>query len=868
MKQKFNVTGMTCSACSAHIEKSVGALPGVELVQVNLLQNSMQVEYDPDRLKETDIVAAVEKGGYGASPVRPAGEKAGGSTTAAGEMSPAEREEAAMRQRLIWSFAFLIPLLYITMAHMLGAPIPAFLHGGHGAVAYGLTQLLLTIPILIAGQKYYIGGFRALFHRAPNMDSLIAIGSAAAVLYSVWKIYDISYAAAMGQLGHAEMLVMNLYFESAGTILALITLGKYFEARSKGKTSAAIAKLLELAPKTATRLEGGREVEVPIEQIAVGDVIVVRQGQRIPVDGVITEGYASIDQSALTGESIPVDKAPGDHVMAATVSGSGYFLMRAERVGNDTALQQIIALVEDAAASKAPIGRLADRVSGVFVPAVIAIAVLALGIWLAAGQGIAFSLGVAIAVLVISCPCALGLATPTAIMVGTGRGAEMGILVKSAESLETARLIDTVVFDKTGTLTEGRPRVTDVAVLSGEAEEDLLRLAASLEKLSEHPLSEAIVQEAEARGIALLPAVDFVSTPGEGIEGTVAEQKIFAGNEKMMRRLKVDLSAAADTAEALQKAGKTPLYFAQQQTLLGVIAVADGVKDSAPAAVRQLREAGLHVVLLTGDNARTARAVAGSLGIDEVVADVLPGGKDQVVAELQAAGRKVAMVGDGINDAPALTRADLGIAIGTGTDIAIESADMVLLGGDVAGVYRAIMLSRAVIHNVKQNLFWAFFYNVIGIPLAAGALYLPFGLLLSPTFAAAAMSFSSVSVVGNALRLRRWRPHGARASVRPSSPAVQTAPSAERAPAACPLAAPPANKQERENDMNKTIHIEGMSCMHCSGRVEKALTAIPGVTAKVDLDEKLAVVTCPPDVTDEALRAAVEEAGYTVVDIL
>ncbi len=848
MKQKFDVTGMTCSACSAHVEKSVCKLEGIAAVNVNLLQNSMTVEYDEAVLKTDDIIHAVESGGYGAFPQ---GAKQADAASEAPRNVAAE-EMHSMKKRLIASFCFLIPLFYISMGHMMGAPLPAVLLGNENIMSFALTQLLLTTPVLIINKKYFTVGFKALWNRAPNMDSLIALGSSASYLYSIFAIYAMGWHLGRGNIMQAHHYSMELYFESAAMILTLITVGKYMETRSKGKTSEAISKLMDLAPKMATVLRNGNETEIPVEQVIAGDIVIVRPGQSIPVDGRLLEGFSAVDESAITGESIPVEKQPGDTVIGATVNKSGYFKMEATRVGNDTTLSQIITLVEEAGASKAPIAKLADKVSGVFVPVVICIAVLAAIVWLVLGQPFAFALSIGIAVLVISCPCALGLATPTAIMVGTGKGAEYGVLIKSAESLEIAHQVNAVVLDKTGTLTEGKPVVTDVLPASGVLRNPFLRAAASLESLSEHPLAEAIVLYAKGMEIEPDAAQNLRATAGQGIEADVSGKKIFGGNLKMMQERGIDLGGFAEKAETLAAEGKTPLFFAEENKLLGVLALADTLKPTSKAAVDAFHRMGVDVVMLTGDNKRTADAIAGKLGI-RAVAEVLPQDKEQEVRRLQEEGKKVAMIGDGINDAPALTRADVGIAIGAGTDVAMESADIILMKSDLMDAVTAIQLSHATIRNIKQNLFWAFFYNVLGIPLAAGVFYHALEWKLNPMFAAAAMSFSSAFVVGNALRLKLFKPENTGA---PEHKMITE------------------NHLSNKNDTNKeainmkkVLKIEGMMCGHCTGRVEKALNEMDGVTATVSLEGKSADVTLSKDISDDALIKTVADAGYEVVDI-
>ncbi|WP_286029249.1 heavy metal translocating P-type ATPase [Anaerotignum lactatifermentans] len=843
MKQKFDVTGMTCSACSAHVEKSVSKLEGVQCVNVNLLQNSMVVEYDDNALGTTDIIHAVESGGYGAS-------VQGGNKTQEAPKNVAAEEMHHMKRRLIASFCFLIPLFYISMGHMMGAPLPAILLGDENVMIFALTQLFLTIPVLIINKKYYVVGFKALWNRAPNMDSLIALGSAASVVYSVFAIYSMAYAMGHGDLMTAHHYGMELYFESAAMILTLITVGKYMETRSKGKTSEAISKLMDLAPKTATVLRDGVEQEIPVEEVVTGDTIIVKPGQRIPVDGKIIEGFSAVDESAITGESIPVEKQVGDTVIGATVNKSGYFRMTATRVGKDTTLSQIIALVEEAGASKAPIAKLADKVSGVFVPVVITIAVLAAVIWFVAGnQPFSFALSIGIAVLVISCPCALGLATPTAIMVGTGKGAEYGILVKSAESLEIAHQVQTVVLDKTGTLTEGKPVVTDVVLAKGILRNRLLKQAAAVEALSEHPLAEAIVAYAKKKEVLFEKAENLTATAGQGVEADVAGKHILAGNLKMMQERGIQLGEWEAKAVELAEAGKTPLFFAENETFLGIVALADTLKPTSKAAVDAFHQMGIEVVMLTGDNKRTAEAIAKELDI-QVIAEVLPQDKEREVRRLQEQGKKVAMIGDGINDAPALMRADVGVAIGAGTDVAMESADIILMKSDLMDAVTAIELSHATIRNIKENLFWAFFYNACGIPLAAGVFYPLLEWKLNPMFAAAAMSFSSAFVVGNALRLRLFRPKYAKTTTALPKEDIQKEPT-----------------HKEEIGMKKVLKIEGMMCNHCTGRVEKALNDLEGVTAEVSLEGKSATVTLSKEVSDETLVQTVTDAGYEVVDI-
>ncbi len=844
MKQKFNVTGMTCSACSAHVTKAVEKLPGVSSVNVNLLGGSMLVEYDPGAESPESIIAAVDDAGYGAA--LPASK--GGAKADAAPAVDIEAELLGMKRRFVISLCFLLPLFYIAMGHMMGWPLPHFFHDSRNALSFALIQFLLVLPIMYVNDKYYKVGFKTLLHGSPNMDSLIALGSLAAVVYGVAALFQISYGMGHGDAERVSKWSMDLYFESAGMILTLITLGKYLETRSKGKTSEAISRLMDLAPKTATVLRDGAEVEIPVEDVAVGDLILVRPGASIPVDGEVTEGTSSVDESALTGESIPVEKGPGDRVVAASINKSGSFTFRATRVGDDTTLAQMIALVDEAASSKAPIAKLADQVAGIFVPTVIGIALVTAAVWLVLGYGVEHALTASVAVLVISCPCALGLATPVAIMVGTGKGAENGILIKSAEALETLHTVSTVVLDKTGTVTEGRPRVTDLYPGEGITTEELLCVAASLEKPSEHPLAEAIVREAEERKIPLVPVRDFEAVHGRGVRAEVQGSHYLAGNRAMMEESGIDLGAEHLMADGLAENGKTPLYFAQDGRLMGLIAVADTVKPSSAEAMCGFRALGIDVVMLTGDNQRTADAIGRELGVTKVIAEVLPQDKEAVIASLQTEGRRVAMVGDGINDAPALARSDVGLAIGAGTDVAIESADIVLMKSDLLDAVTAVELSKATIRNVKQNLFWAFIYNIIGIPLAAGVWFPLTGWQLNPMFAAAAMSLSSVSVVSNALRLKLFKP-------RRSHPAESVSTGADGH----------IDMKKEVCQMEKKLTIDGMMCQHCVAHVSKALNSLPGVTASVDLDTKTATVS--GTASDEALKKAVEEAGYSVVSI-
>ncbi|PAV09503.1 heavy metal translocating P-type ATPase [Methanocorpusculum parvum] len=809
MKKTYSVSGMTCSACSLHVEKAAKSVEGVRSASVNLLENRLVVESDD--ISDDQIRQAVRSAGYDLV------------------MGEPPREGSLLRPmqiRLILSFAFLIPLMYLSMGHMWGFPLLQWTHDPANAGIFALSQLVLTIPIVIANNKYYTSGIPALFRRAPNMDSLVAIGSLAALTYGVYAIYAIFSALSIGDMTAAGMWSMDLYFESAAMILSLVTIGKYLEARSKGKTTEAVRKLIDLAPKTATVLRSGVEVVIPAEQVAVGDVIVVRPGAGIPVDGTITEGSAPIDLSALTGESIPVVKNPGDSVSAGTIS-LGSFTFRAEKVGEDTTLAAIVELVQNANASKAPIGKLADKVSGIFVPLVMSIAVLSGAVWMLLGEPFTFALSIAISVLVISCPCALGLATPVAIMVATGKAASLGILIKSAESLETAGRADTILLDKTGTVTIGKPEVTEVITLSG-TREDLLAVAASVESASEHPLSKAVITYAEENGITFVKAQDFSAVPGRGVSASISGKICYAGNAAFMEENGIPLTPASVNG--------TPLYFASGNELLGIISVADKIRPTSKAAVAGLQALGLDVVLLTGDTHTVADSVARQLSIKNVIAEVMPAEKEGQVRTLQEAGHHVIMVGDGINDSPSLARADVGIAIGAGSDIALESADFVLMKSDPWDIVSAIRLSRATLRNIKQNLFWAFIYNTIGIPLAAGVFFVPFGWKLSPGFAALAMSLSSVCVVLNALRLRFFT-----------------------------SALPTTSKEET---MKKVLTIDGMMCEHCKMTVEKVLSRIPGVvSARVDIKAKTATVELSGNVSDEEFTRVISESGYTILSI-
>ena len=848
MKQRFRVGGMSCAACSAHVEKSVSAVPGVSVVQVNLLAGSMTVEYDEAVCDAGKIIAAVVSGGYTAAV------DDGKQQSAPAQGAQADEALGEMKKRIIVSAVFMIVLMYFSMGEMIGLPLPSYAAGMDGMFALALTELVLTVPIVLINRKYYINGVKTLLHRAPTMDALIAVGSGAALVYGIYALVRIG-TAPTPEAAHSFM--HDLYFESAGMILTLVTLGKFFEARAKRKTGEAIAALMDLRPQTAEVIRGGRAIQLPIEQVQTGDLVVVRGGQSVPVDGVITEGSAFLDESAITGESMPVERHVGGTVIGATVSKSGYFVMRASRVGDDTTLSQIIRLVEEAGASKAPIAKLADKVAGVFVPVVMCIALVTAVIWLLAGETPSFALTRAISVLVISCPCALGLATPVAIMVGTGVGAKNGVLFQSAEALENLHNVTSAIMDKTGTVTEGRPVVTDVQTWGVETEE-LLSLALSLEKRSDHPLADAIVRYALEKGAKERSVTDFEMVEGQGIRAAVDGVPCMAGNQRMLLANGLALSRSMqELGEKLADAGKTPLFFAANRQVVGTFAVADVLKPTSRAAVRALESMGIEVTLLTGDNKKTAQTIASELGVREVIAEVLPQDKERIVREKQAAGRRVAMIGDGINDAPALARADVGIAIGAGTDVAISSADVVLMKSDLMDAVDAIRLSRQTIRNIRQNLFWAFFYNCIGIPIAAGALWVPFGIKLSPMIGAAAMSLSSVCVVSNALRLRFFK---AGERVKQAGDPIVLPHSEQPNPSETA-------KNKEENVMEKTIRVEGMMCMHCVAHVKKALEELPGVTAEVDLDGGRAVVRAEQLPDDAALTSAVTEAGYKVVGI-
>lgn len=905
IKEKFAVTGMTCSACSSRVEKCVSALDGINTCEVNLLTGSMQASYDESKCNTDEIIAAVEKAGYGASSLSPSpGSSDGRGDGKSAENSLQETMQKArkeMKSRLICSFLFWIPLMYVSMFHMFyewfGLPVPELImrafHGPENTVTFAFTQFLLLLPIMYCNRNYFIHGFKNLFRRSPNMDSLVAVGSAAAVVYGVFAIYRLSWG-----LGHQDMELvdrygMEIYFESAGTILTLITLGKYLESRSKAQTGKAIEKLVNLAPKTALLLSpDGTEREVPADQVKEGDIVIIKPGAYVPVDGVITSGSSSLDESAITGESIPVEKAVDDTVISASLNKSGYFQMRAVKTGENTTINQIIRLVEEASASKAPIAKLADKIAGIFVPTVMCIALLAFLIWMFSGAGFEFSLSIGISVLVISCPCALGLATPVAIMVGTGKGAENGILIKSGEALETAHSIDTVVLDKTGTITQGKPEVTDVIPV-GISGEELLQAAVMLERQSEHPLAEAILQYAEAhienmpdagarsaspgsddasvindtavpRENAPWQAENFEALFGRGVRCTYRKDTYYAGNMRLLEEEGFDLSSVQEEFAALSDEGKTVLLFARKKAtasvrqILGMIAVADVEKPSSMEAIRQFEKLGIDVVMLTGDNEKTAAAIGRRLHISHVIAQVLPHQKEEKIRELMEQGHKVAMIGDGINDAPALARADVGIAIGAGTDVAIESADAVLIKNDLMDAVNAVRLSKSVIRNIRENLFWAFFYNSIGIPLAAGLLYPAFGLKLNPMFGAAAMSLSSVCVVCNALRLRLFKPLRV----------LQNAPAKTMIEAGENNITKTIITEKGEQTMKElTLTIEGMMCAHCQKHAADALNALEGVTAEVNLEEKKAYVKADREIADEVFKKAIADAGYEVTGI-
>ncbi|WP_288840524.1 heavy metal translocating P-type ATPase [uncultured Mitsuokella sp.] len=866
-KEQFTITGMTCSACSARVEKAVAKVDGTKDVSVNLLTNSMQLEYDEAKTSVPAIIKAVVDAGYGAS-VK--GKQA--AAKAAPQEDPVKKSIDEMKHRLVWSIAFLLPTMYISMhglfEKLFGLPVPqivgAVFDGPENAIIFAFSQFLLVLPIMYLNRRYYIAGFRNLFRGAPNMDSLVGMGSMAAALFGAFAIFRMGWGFGHGDMALVQEYSTNLYFESAGMIVTLITVGKYLEARAKGQTSKALEKLMDLAPKQACVVRGGVEQTIPAEELVAGDEIVVRPGERIPADGVVLSGTTSVDESAITGEPIPIEKQAGDKVTSATINKQGSIHFSAERVGEDTTISQIIRLVDEASASKAPIARMADKIAGVFVPAVIAIAVLAGAAWLAMGASVEFAFSIAICILVISCPCSLGLATPVAIMVGTGKGAENGILIKSGEALEIAQSVDTVVMDKTGTITEGRPVVTDITTVNGVSEQEFLAIAAGLEKGSEHPLAEAVMTAARERGIAPKAMTDFKALFGRGVEAEADGHVYAAGNDKLMAEKGIDLTPYEAHLASLADDGCTPLIFAEDDRVIGILAAADVEKATSREAIARFRAMGIDVVMLTGDNARTAEAIRRRMDIPKVIAGVLPENKAEHIKKLQAEGHRVAMIGDGINDAPALAQADLGIAIGAGTDVAIESADAVLMKSNLLDAVSAIRLSKAVLKNIKENLFWALIYNVTCIPLAAGILYPAFGIKLSPVIGAAAMSLSSVCVVMNALRLRFFKPdHGAEISAEQTATAVSS--DRKDHEAADSAAAQPVQEKEAIR-MEKTLKIEGMMCAHCQKHVHDALAKMDGVTdVTVDLEGGKADVKATHDISEDDFRKVIEDAGYELV---
>lgn len=855
--EKYEISGMTCSSCVAHVEKSVKKLEGIQQVQVNLLTNSMTVSYDENAIDNKAIEKSVEDAGYQAH--KHIDSQAGNKNNSKTDYIQIEQDE--LKSRCWLSFTFLIPLLYLSMGHMLGLPLPDIFIGHENALIFAFTQLLLTFPIALINRKYFIKGFKTLMKGAPNMDSLIAIGSSASIVYGIFAIFGIGYGLGHNETDIVKQFSHDLYFESGAVILTLITLGKYLEARSKSGTLEAITRLIDLAPKTAMVLTDGIENEIPVEDLKKGDVIVVRSGQSVPTDGIILTGNGNLDESALTGESMSVYKEAGGTVLSASINKNGYFTFRATKVGNETTLSQIIRLVEEASASKAPVSKLADKISGIFVPVVILIAVISTIAWLISGYPFDFALSIGVAVLVISCPCALGLATPVAIMVGTGKAAEHGILFKSAESLETAHKIDTVVLDKTGTLTQGKPRITDIITNEQFTENELLRIVYSLELYSEHSIAEAIINEAEIRNLKPLKIENFETFVGRGVKATIGEDDFIAGNLLLMNEKQIQFNDFATVTNDFAAQGKTPLLIAKNSRVTAVIAIADVLKENSIDAVTQLQQMGMEVIMLTGDHIQTAQYIQNQTGITKVVAELLPQDKEKEIALLQKEGKIVAMVGDGINDAPALARANLGIAIGAGTDIAMDSADVVLMKSDLSDIAVTLQLGKSVMINIRQNLFWAFFYNIIGIPLAAGAFYLSFGWKLNPMLAAAAMSFSSVTVVLNALRLLKFKPDI-------KSHTHREIENQENQNITSGLIQSNFYKSKNINIMtNKTLKISGMSCGHCSARVEKTLNNIDGVEAKVDLESNTATITLSKEVSNETIVKAVDNIGYEVTEI-
>lgn len=850
-KEIFSVTGMTCASCSARVEKTVSKLQGVGLVSVNLLTNSMEVQFDNNMINSDTIISAVEGAGYGAS--------LKGKKSSTKDSSQNTDEVKSAKQRLILSLIFLFPLFYISMGHMMGMPLPHFMHGTKNAITFAFTQFLLTIPIVFINSHYFKNGFKNLIKLSPNMDSLIAIGSSAAIVYGIFAIYRIGWGYGHNDIALVEQYSMDLYFESAGTILTLITLGKFLESKAKRKTTDAITKLINLKPQTAKVIRNGKITEIPVEEVLSGDIVAIKQGSTIPVDGVITKGNCTVDESIITGESMPVEKKQGDSVIGATINKSGYIEIKATKVGENSTLNQIIKLVEEASATKAPVAKIADKISGVFVPVVIGIAVLSTIIWLFLDKGLEFSLSTGIAVLVISCPCALGLATPTAIMTGTGRGAQMGILIKSAEALQTAGNINTVVLDKTGTITQGKPQVTDIITI-GVSENQLINIATSIEKLSEHPLAHSVVEYGTEHNFSPLSVTDFVSYGGMGVSAKINNNIVFAGNIKLMQKNNIEITPYNEKINNLSAQGKTPLFFAKNNSIIGIIAVADIIKESSKTAIAELKHMNIDVVMLTGDNKATAKTIGDNCNIKKVYAEVLPQDKEAKIRQLKDENRIVAMVGDGINDAPALAKANVGIAIGAGTDIAIDSADVVLVKNDLIDIVKLIQLSRKTMKNIKENLFWALIYNSLGIPIAAGVFYGILGWKLNPMFGAAAMCISSVCVVTNALRLRTFKPvlkysnNINKDTVKMQSTVEENNNSINISP-----------NGKDDTIMTKTVIIEGMMCTHCSGRVEQLLNEVEGVTATVDLSDKSATIT--GTVSDEIIKKIITDAGYTVVEI-